>query len=126
MALCAGRAAAADVPRCLTLPPVEDVAPTELPPILRGALARDIGIYALPGADFDADEVVRTGVRRRLLWARKRGTRWVVAFEHGGRNYDNPYVVYEMGLDGSSIADVRGGVAFPASVCQITERELWR
>lgn len=118
--------AADEVPRCLVLPPVEEIAPADMPQPLRAALARDVGAFALPGQDFDATDVVRTGVRRRLLWLRRRGTRWIAVFEHGGRSYDNPFVVYEMGLDGQSIAGVRGGVAYPASVCQITERELWR
>ena len=46
--LCAGRAAA-QAPHCLSLPPVEDIAPADMPPILRGALAQDVGTYALPG-----------------------------------------------------------------------------
>jgi len=108
------------------LPPVEDIAPADIPPLLRAALTHEIGAFALPGQDFDATDVVRTGVNRRLLWVRRRGTRWVVAFEHGGRGYNNPFGVYEMGLDGQSIAGVRSGVAFPATVCQVTERELWR
>ncbi len=124
--LCAGRVAAAEVSACLVLPPVEEVAPADMPPPLRAALARDIGVFTLPGQDFDATDVVRTGGRRRLLWLRKRGTRWIAVFEHRGRSYDHPFAVYEMGLDGQSIAGVREGVAFPASVCQITERELWR
>jgi hypothetical protein len=125
-ALCAGRVAAAEVPACLVLPPVEEIAAADMPPPLRAALTRDVGVFALPGQGFDTTDVVRTGVRRRLLWLRKRATRWVAVFERGGRSYDNPFVVYEMGLDGRSIASVREGIAFPASVCQITERELWR
>lgn len=119
-------APAAEVPPCLVLPPVEEVAPGDMPPLLRSALAREVGPFALPGQDFDLTDVVRTGVRRRLLWLRRRGTRWIAVFERGGHGYDNPFAVYEMGLDGQSIAGVRGGVAYPASVCQITERELWR
>jgi hypothetical protein len=115
-----------EVAPCLVLPPVEDVAPGDIPPLLRNALAHDIGAFALPGADYDATDVVRTGVNRRLLWVRRRGTRWVVAFEHGGRIYNDPFFAYELGLDGQTIAGVRGGIAFPASVCQVTERELWR
>ncbi|MGZ5986828.1 MAG: hypothetical protein ACXWK7_18035, partial [Caulobacteraceae bacterium] len=106
--------------------PVEDVSPGDLPQLLRAALAHDLGTYVPPGAAFDATDVVRVGVNRRLLWVRRRGTRWVAAFERGGRAYNNPYLVYEMGYDGQSIAGVRGGVAFPATICQITERELWR
>jgi hypothetical protein len=125
-ALWAGRAAAAEVAPCLVLPPVEEVAPADMPQPLRAALARDVGAFALPAQDFDTTDVARTGLRRRLLWLRKRGDRWIAVFERGGRNSDNPFVVYEMGLDGQGIAGVRSGVAYPASVCQVTERELWR
>jgi hypothetical protein len=115
-----------EVAPCLALPPVEDVAPADIPPLLRAALAHDIGVYALPGADYDATDVVRTGIHHRLLWVRRRATRWVVAFEHGGRIYNDPFLAYELGFDGQTIAAVRSGLAFPPTICQATERELWR
>ncbi len=97
------------------------MAPADMPPILRAALARDVGTYVLPGAAFDAGDTAH----RRLLWVRRRSTRWVIAFERG-RSQDNPVVAYEVGLDGASIAGVRAEIAFPATVCQMTERQLWR
>ena len=107
------------------LPPVEDVDPADLPRILQFAMTRDIGRFALPGQPFDAADVVRVGVNRRLIWIRRRDTRWVVAFEQGGRAYHDTVVSYEMGYDGS-IAGVRSEIAFPPTVCQMTERALWR
>jgi hypothetical protein len=101
-------------PRCPLLPPVEEVEPAHVPPILRAAIGRDVGGMALPGAPaIDG---------RQLLWVRKQGTRWVVAYQDGPRD---GVVSYEIGYDGS-LAGIRKDVAFPATVCQITERELWR
>jgi hypothetical protein len=123
--LSAIRVRADDIPRCLTLPPAEDVAAADLPPILRAMLAHDIGTFALPGQPFDASDVVAAGVSRRLIWVRKRGTRWVVALEQGGRAYHDTVLSYELGYD-NTIAGIRAETAFPSTVCQMTERALWR
>ena len=66
-----------------------------------------------------------TGVNRRVAWIRKRDTRWVVAVEVGGKAPFIAVLAYEMGYDGSLIG-IRNERAFPASVCQVTERQLWR
>ena len=125
-ALClAGPAAGEDMPRCPLVPPVEEVDAVKLPDVLRGALARDVGPMALPGAPFDATDEVKTGISRRLIFVRKQGTRWVVAYEEGGRSYHDVILSYEIGYDGS-IAGVRKDVAFPATICELSERELWR
>jgi hypothetical protein len=125
-ALALGGAADADeLPRCPLLPPVEEIEVAKLPPILIAALTRDVGQIALPGKPFDADGTTTTGVSHRLLWVRKQGTRWVVAVEEGGREARELVVSYEIGYDGS-LAGMRKDVAFPATVCQLTERELWR
>lgn len=121
----AGAARADDIPRCPLLPPVEEVDVAKLPQALRAALIRDVGQIALPGADFDATDVVRTGVNHRLIWVRRQGTRWVAAVEEGGRAYRDLVIAYEIGYDGS-LAGVRKDIAFPATVCQVTERDLWR
>lgn|GEM_PF-5796718 len=107
------------------LPPVEDVAPADTPKILQFAMNRDIGRYALPGQPFDDHDEVVTGVNRRVAWIRKRDTRWVVAVEVGGKAPFIAVLAYEMGYDGSLIG-IRNERAFPASVCQVTERQLWR
>jgi hypothetical protein len=121
----AGAADAEDLPRCPLLPPVEEIEVAKLPPILIAALTRDVGQIALPGRPFDNGEAATTGVNHRLLWVRKQGTRWVVAVEEGGREARDLVVSYEIGYDGS-LAGMRKDVAFPATVCQLTERELWR
>jgi hypothetical protein len=121
----AGAAEADEAPRCPLLPPVEEVEAVKLPPILVAALGRDVGLIALPGRPFDSDGEGKTGVAHRLLWVRKQGTRWVVALEEGGREARDLVISYEIGYDGS-LAGMRKDPAFPATVCQLTERELWR
>jgi hypothetical protein len=115
----AGAADAQEAPRCPLLPPVEEIEVARLPPILVAALSRDVGLVALPGRPFD-DKVTH-----RLLWVRKQGTRWVVALEEGGGEARDLVMSYEIGYDGS-LAGLRKDPAFPATVCQLTERELWR
>ena len=114
----AGPAWADGAPSCPLVPPVEEIDAGKLPKILLAAIARDIGDLALPGAPAE------TAGGRRLLWVRKQGTRWVVAYAEGASGRDD-VVSYEIGYDGS-LAGMRRDVAFPATVCQLTERELWR
>ncbi len=97
----------------------------DTPPILKAAMNRDIGRYALPGQPFDDHDVVTTGVSRRLVWIRKRDTRWAIAVEVGGKAPFIAVLAYEMGYDGS-LAVIRVDRAFPPTVCQVTERQLWR
>lgn len=123
--LIAGHAAAEEIPRCPTLPPVEDVAPSEAPKAVQFVMTRDIGRFALPGQAFDDHDEVVTGVSRRLIWIRRRDTRWVIAVEVGGKLAYEAVLAYEMGYDGSIIA-IRSERAFPATICQVTERLLWR
>jgi hypothetical protein len=121
----AAPALADDIPRCALLPPVEEADPSKLPPILAAALIKDLGQIALPGAPFDATDEVKIGVSHRLIWVRRQGTRWVAAVEEGGHAYHDVVMAYELGYDGS-LAGVRKDIAFPATVCQVTERDLWR
>src|SRR5690348_13328826 len=57
--------------------------PGGLPPALRD----EIGDIALPNQDFDATDVVMTGRRVRFIFVWNKGSRWLVATEHGGRGY---------------------------------------
>lgn len=101
------------------------MAPSDAPQILKFAMTRDIGRFALPGQPFDDRDAVVTGLNRRLAWIRKRDTRWVVAVEVGGKTPFIAVLAYELGYDGS-LAAIRNERAFPATVCQVTERQLWR
>jgi hypothetical protein len=121
----AGAAEAQDIPPCPLLPPVEEIEVAKLPPALLASLNRDVGLIALPGKPFDATNEVKVGVNHRLIWVRKQSTRWVVAYEEGGASYHDIVISYEIGYDGS-IAGVRKELAFPATVCMLTERDLWR
>ncbi len=120
-----GAAHATDIPTCLAIPGIVDVPAGEAPPSLLVALKRDIGVYVLPGEDFDADDVVRTGIHHRLIWIRRHGIRWVVAFENGGRGYNQGVLAYDM-MPGSMLFQVGRVGAQSGTVCQMTERELWR
>ena len=121
-AVCRG-AAADEIPACRAIPPVVDVSVGRAPPALIEAMKRDIGAYALPGEDFDAIDVVRTRINRRLIWIRRREARWVVAYEQGGRIYNDPVLVYDLKGDGPATL-VRRAFSVPQSVCQVTAREL--
>jgi hypothetical protein len=125
MAIAGGRAAAEEIPRCPTLPPVEDVAASDTPKAVQFVMTRDIGRFALPGQPFDDRDEAVTGISRRLVWIRRRDTRWVVAVEVGGKVPYEAVLAYEMGYDGSIVA-IRSERAFPATICQVTERLLWR
>jgi len=104
---------------------VEDVAPPDAPKAVQFVMSRDIGRFALPGQPFDDHDEVVTGVSRRLVWIRRHDTRWVVAVEVGGKVPFWSVLAYEMGYDGSIIG-IRNERAFPATLCQVTERLLWR
>jgi len=104
---------------------VEDVAPPDAPKAVQFVMSRDIGRFALPGQPFDDHDKVATGISRRLVWIRRRDTRWVVAVEVGGKVPFWSVLAYEMGYDGS-LAVIRVDRAFPPTVCQVTERQLWR
>jgi len=121
----AGAAEAEDIPPCPLLPPVEEIETGKLPVALVASLSRDVGPIVLPGKPFDASAEAKVGVNHRLIWVRKQGTRWVVAYEEGGASYHDVVISYEIGYDGS-IAGIRRDLAFPATVCMLTERELWR
>jgi len=69
--------------------------------------------------------VIGTQIRHRLLWVRRRGLRWAFAVENGGRAYNLTVVAYDLLTNGMA-AGVGRAMAFPGTVCQLTERQLWR
>ena len=62
-----------------------------LPRALRDAMKQKLGELVSPSSPFDATDVVQTGHNRRLIFIWSRGNRWVIATEHGGRGYNDPY-----------------------------------
>lgn len=114
-----------DVPACRAVPPVEDVRLADAPAALLEALKRDIGQYVGPGEPFDAFDEVRTGIHKQILWIRHREDRWVVAYWRGGYFVELPILVYDLPRKGAAVR-LSTTAAFPGSVCQLTERELYR
>lgn len=118
-------AGAQDVPACRAVAPAVDVPAGQLPATLAFAVKTDVGAYALPGEDFDATDEIRLNVRHRLMWVRRHGIRWVIAVENGGRLYNQTVLAYDM-PPGAGATRVGSVMAFPGTVCQLTERQLWR
>lgn len=70
------------------------------------------------GAPFDSTDVVRIGKSRRLIFIWNRGTRWVVATEHGGLAYNFPVFAFEIDRDDEKAILVRQETAgFTNEVC---------
>jgi hypothetical protein len=122
---CCGDAGAAAIPPCRALEPVVDVSVADIPPVMMTRLKHDLGTFALPGEPFDATPQIRTGIYERLIWVRRRGVRWAVAIQNGGRLHNQMVIAYEI-LPGDRVMPMSTVGARPATLCQLTERQLWR
>ena len=91
--------------------------PDDIPMVLRKAVKDKFGEVVAPGEKFDSTDVVFTGRTRRAIFAWERGTRWIIATEHGGRGYNDPILAFELVADGSQAKLVAERIAFPDSVC---------
>ena len=121
----ASSADAGGIAPCKPVAGAEDVAFKEAPLSVQQSFNSQFSPFALPGEPFDATDIVRTGLSRRLIWVRHLGARWVVSFESGGREYSVRVLIYELALDGSAFQ--QGSVlVFPDTVCQVTNAELTR
>jgi hypothetical protein len=97
--------------------------PNEIPQALLKALNDKLGDVASPGQPFDATDVVVVGRNRRVIFVWKRGQRWVVATEHGGRGYNDPVLAFNLTSDGLNPSFVAVKTTFPESLCS-TATEL--
>lgn len=112
--------AADEIPACRLVPTgvsvitrLDDAAPS-----LVRALTERIGEIVPVDAPFDPTDVVRIGKSRRLIFIWNRGTRWVVATEHGGLAYNFPVFAFEIDRDDEKAILVRQETAgFPNEVC---------
>jgi hypothetical protein len=95
----------------------------DMPVALRVAVKQRLGELVPPDSPFDATDVATTGHNRRLIFIWVRGTRWVVATEHGGRGYSDPIFAYEVSLNGQRARLIAERTATPNSVC-LTAEEL--
>ncbi len=123
LSLTAAGAARADIaPACAAPAGVTEVAFGDVPAAIRKALAEQTGDMALPGQPFNVGDVAqsvngKTLPFRRGLFAWNRGTRWVIATEHGGRGYNDPVYAFDAGGDGKRVKLVGSKTAFPKTVC---------
>jgi hypothetical protein len=112
-----GIARADTIPACSVPEGMKSVAiPDGVPEGLRSKL----GTIAAPGGQFDATDIVMTGISRRYIFAWHRGNRWIVAIEQGGRGYNNPIMAYDLSEDGQASL-VRRKISAPSLVCADAE-----
>ena|SRR5579871_1379098 len=119
VAIAATGAAADYIPPCQSVPADVSVISRldDAPPSLVGALTARVGEIVPVGGRFDSTDVVWTGKNRRLIFIWNRGTRWVVATEHGGLGYNDPIFVFESDEQQNKVELVREEITFPPGVC---------
>ena len=90
----------------------------DAPAALARALTKRVGKVVPVGTPFDSTDVIEIGKNRRLIFIWNRGTRWVVATEHGGLGYNDPVFAFEIDkTDEDRVSFVREEIAFPDTVC---------
>ena len=103
--LMAAPASAYELQRCR--PPAgvsEFLKLSDAPGEIRQSLKKRAGDIVNPGEPFDATDVVTHGAHFwRLVFIWHRGSRWVVATEHGGIAYGNPIFAFDLREDGQPI-----------------------
>jgi hypothetical protein len=114
IALVFGSARADDIAPC---PAPEGMTSASIPEDVPEALQAKLGKIALPGAQFDATDIVITGINRRYIFAWQKGNRWIVATEHGGIGYNDPILIYDMSADGKVATLVQRLISAPQTVC---------
>jgi hypothetical protein len=92
--------------------------PDDLPIGLRNAIRDKFGEIILPWGDVNA-----IGKNRRAIFVWVRGTRWVIATEHG-RAYNGPVLAFDVSPDGSEAKLVAETVAFPDSMCATAVKQI--
>ena len=114
----AGVARADVIPACAVPAGAMMVGFDQLPMAVRKALAQKTGPMAMPGQPFNATDVVSKPLpfsRGIFVWSR--GTRWVVATEHGGIAYNDPIYVFDAVHDRKRVVLTTSKTAVPATVC---------
>jgi hypothetical protein len=111
--------AAHRVPPCRLLPNGVSVVSRldDAPAPLVQALTEHVGEVVPAGALFDTTDVIVFGKNRRLIFIWNRGTRWVVATEHGGIGYNDPVFAFEINQNDGKAILLQEEVAFPNTLC---------
>jgi len=117
---CAGAARADVIPACAVPTGATFIGFDQLPMAVRKALAQQTGPMAQPGQPFNASDVIDSKKplpqwRGIFVWGR--GTRWVVATEHGGYGYGDPVFLFDATANGKRVALTAKTIASPATVC---------
>ena len=106
------------IPPCATPSGVNSVPlPDGVPSAVNRALQAKLGKIALPGQEFDATDVVGTGISRRFIFAWNSGSKWLVATEHGGRGYNDPIFLFDLSQNGEDVSLLKTQISFPKGVC---------
>jgi hypothetical protein len=92
------------------------MASVSIPDGVPEGLRSRLGTIALPGAQFDATDVVRTGIGQRYIFVWRRDNHWIVATEQGGRGYNDPIMAYDLSDDGQASL-VQRTISAPSLVC---------
>jgi len=125
--IAAGAARADVVPACPAPMGVTEVAFDQIPMGIMKALHDKTGDMAMPGQPFNATDVGQIANGKavpssRGLFAWSRGTRWVIATEHGGRGYNDPIYVFDVAADGKRVRLSVSKTAVPNTVCAVAKR----
>lgn len=107
------------IPPCTPPDGAVSVPLEQVPLGLIQALRDYVGEIVAPGEKFDATDVVRTRKNRRFIFLWNSAGRWIIATEHGGRGYNDPIFVYQLGEDRQHAVLVTEKIAFPWSVCAV-------
>lgn len=89
----------------------------DAPAPLVQALTEHVGEVVPAGALFDTTDVIVFGRNRRLIFIWNRGTRWVVATEHGGIGYNDLVFAFEVNQNDGKAILLREEVAFRSTLC---------
>jgi hypothetical protein len=123
--LAAAGAARADViPACAVPTGATLIGFDQLPMAVRKALAKQTGPMAQPGQPFNASDVIddkKPLPQWRGIFVWSRGTRWVVATEHGGRGYSDPVFLFDATANGKRVALTTSKTANPTTVCAMAQ-----
>jgi len=120
----AGAARAAVIPACPVPAGATLVGFDQLPVAVRRALAKQTGPMAQPGQPFNPSDVIDEKnplPQSRGIFVWSRGTRWVVATEHGGIGYNDPVFRFDATANGKRVALTTRKVASPTTVCAVAQ-----
>ncbi len=119
--IAAGAARADVIPACAVPVGAAMVGFDQLPAAVRQALAQKTGPIAQPGQPFNASDIFTDAnkalPRWRGIFVWSRGTRWVIATEHGGIGYNDPIFLFDATANGKRVALTASKIASPNTVC---------